>query len=103
MSVVLSSDDLQPGLYCTVLRGRRQKLERRAAAGAAQPATRECYDYLKGVPLQVLHAEGPYLVAHVVSNGEPPRAILDLRDVELCRISREYVRAVTGKEYRTTL
>lgn len=102
MSAILSNDELQPGVYCTVLRGRRQKLQPRSA-GSAQPATRECYDYLKGVPLQVLHAEGPYLIAHVVSNAEPPRAILDLRQVQLCRISSEYVRAVTGKEYQTTL
>jgi len=102
MATVLSADELQPGVYCTVLRGRRQKLQPRPS-GAAQPATRECYDYLKGVPLQVLHVEGPYLIAHVVSNAEPPRAILDLRQVQLCRISREYVRAVTGAAYRTTL
>lgn len=103
MGAILAAEDLQPGVYCTVLRGRRQKLMSRATANTAQPSTRECYDYLKGVPLQVLHAEGPYLIAHVVSNADPPRAILDLRQVQLCRVSREYVRAVTGADYRTTL
>ena len=102
-STILTPDELQPGIYCTVLRGRRQSPSPATAGSESRGAARECYEYLKGVPLQVLHAEGPYLIAHVVSNAEPPRAILDLRYVRLCRISQDYVRAVTGASYRTTL
>jgi hypothetical protein len=101
ISTILTAEELQPGLYCTVLRGRRQNSSPPGAKTGG--AARECYEYLKGVPLQVLHAEGPYLIAHVVSNAEPPRAILDLRFVRLVRISHDYVRAVTGANYRTTL
>ena len=102
-TAILTADELQPGVYCTVLKGRRQVCSPKTAGSEPRGAARECYEYLKGVPLQVLHAEGPYLIAHVVSNMEPPRAILDLRYVRLCRISHDYVRAVTGAIYRTTL
>ena len=89
-------DDLRIGDRITVLRGR--KPDGWQGYGGPQP---ENYSNFKGIPLQVLGLDLPYLVCGIIQ-PQPPgthiqKTIVDVREAELGRISQDYMVAVTGR------
>jgi len=83
---MLKPDDLEPGLFCTVHRGRPQVCP--CGCGGSGP---EPYERLKGMPLMVKAINLPYVAAVLVPASA--LVIVDVREAELCTINEDYLAA----------
>lgn len=91
----LHADDLEPGLFVTVLRGHVEKSWRWGEEHVEE------HDHRNGCALIVLAVSLPFVVVGILAgpNGERPagdtRVTVDTRRVKLGRLSAEYVYALT--------
>ena len=93
---IIRPDDLAPGMFVTVHRGVQcQTIQ--YAAGAMITSEQEYFSHLKGMPIQVQAISLPYICGTIVGcNPERVKVVLDLRAVDLCKVSQDYVGAVSG-------
>lgn len=88
---MLQSDDLKKGMLFTVLNDNtvRQKI---GVYGNVN--TISCNKYPKGKPLRIVEINRPYIVYSYLFMKKIQTDIMDLREVDLIKITEEYAKAI---------
>lgn len=96
MPKILSGDDLVPGMYVTIHRGKiedQPELPEGISPIALMTTRREFYGGLVGEPLKILAVELPFIMVRNMERIAAPQFSVDTRKCELIPISREYALA----------
>src|SRR5688572_8858117 len=92
MRLILGAEDLAPGMFITVHRGRQATCPW-GCGGTGD----EAYERLKGMPLVVRGICLPYVAATIIPVGIP--AVIDIRECELMRVDDGYLRAFMPRHF----
>ena len=98
MRLLIAADDIQPNDFVSVYSPTRDSIPELSEHAELAALVQKKTAVPAGVPLRVLERSLPFVVCAVIEPGgnEAGPIILDLREVNLCRLDTRFIKAIVS-------